>query len=207
MLPVRHRPIRPSDSASSIQPAKFDIPVQAANGDRKGRHLRNASAGCAEAIRANNQALASAAILRYGEMRHPSRPVFDLMLRFAVSEDGRLHSEKYYRTVTEEFAGGTKGDAAHFDFSIRIVVICRVRKRFQEQLIRRQIQKGQVSLFVATKSPDPLLACLICPSKACEIRAGILSARTPQTLRMECEIPVNLALGIGLNLAHPATIT
>ena len=56
-----------------------------------------------EAIRANNQALASAAILRYGEMGHPSRPVFDLMLRFAVSEDGRLHSEKY-RTVTEEFA-------------------------------------------------------------------------------------------------------
>ena len=37
-------------------------------------------------------------------MDHPSRPVFDLMLRFAVSEDGRLHSEKYYRTVTEEFA-------------------------------------------------------------------------------------------------------
>ncbi len=36
-------------------------------------------------------------------MGHPSRPVFDLMLRFAVSEDGRLHSEKY-RTVTEEFA-------------------------------------------------------------------------------------------------------
>ena len=27
-----------------------------------------------------------------------------MMLRFAVSEDGRLHSEKYYRTVTEEFA-------------------------------------------------------------------------------------------------------
>jgi len=26
------------------------------------------------------------------------------MLKYAVSEDGRLHSEKYYRTVTEEFA-------------------------------------------------------------------------------------------------------
>ena len=26
------------------------------------------------------------------------------LLRLAVSEDGRLHSEKYYRTVTEEFA-------------------------------------------------------------------------------------------------------
>ena len=30
--------------------------------------------------------------------------MFDLLLRYAVSEDGRLHAEKYYRTVTEEFA-------------------------------------------------------------------------------------------------------
>jgi hypothetical protein len=30
--------------------------------------------------------------------------VFDLLLRYAVSEDGALHAEKYYRTVTEEFA-------------------------------------------------------------------------------------------------------
>jgi hypothetical protein len=27
-----------------------------------------------------------------------------VLLRFAVSEDGALHAEKYYRTVTEEFA-------------------------------------------------------------------------------------------------------
>ena len=31
--------------------------------------------------------------------------MFDLLLRYAVSEDGALHAEKYYRTVTEEFAG------------------------------------------------------------------------------------------------------
>ena len=30
--------------------------------------------------------------------------MFDLLLRFAVSEDGALHAEKYYRTATEEFA-------------------------------------------------------------------------------------------------------
>jgi hypothetical protein len=30
--------------------------------------------------------------------------VFDLMLRYAVSEDGSLHAEKFYRTVSEEFA-------------------------------------------------------------------------------------------------------
>lgn len=57
-----------------------------------------------EAIRQNEQARAAAAIAIYGEQGHAARPVFDLMLKYAVSEDGRLHSEKYYRTVTEEFA-------------------------------------------------------------------------------------------------------
>ena len=41
---------------------------------------------------------------RYGERGHPARPVFDVLLRYAISEDGRLHGEKYYRTVREEFA-------------------------------------------------------------------------------------------------------
>jgi hypothetical protein len=27
-----------------------------------------------------------------------------MLLRYAISEDGALHAEKYYRTVTEEFA-------------------------------------------------------------------------------------------------------
>ena len=30
--------------------------------------------------------------------------MFDLLLRYAISEDGALHAEKYYRTVSEEFA-------------------------------------------------------------------------------------------------------
>src|SRR5262249_46194299 len=29
--------------------------------------------------------------------------VFDLLLRYAVSEEGALHAEKYYQTVAEEF--------------------------------------------------------------------------------------------------------
>ncbi|MBW3599785.1 MAG: hypothetical protein KY475_21260 [Planctomycetes bacterium] len=57
-----------------------------------------------EAIRDNDQSRAAAAIAIYGEEGHPVRPVFDLMLRYTVSEDGRLHGEKYYQTVTEEFA-------------------------------------------------------------------------------------------------------
>jgi len=57
-----------------------------------------------EAIRGNLQARAAAVIHCYGELGHAPRPVFDLLLRYAVSEDGALHAEKYYRTVTEEFA-------------------------------------------------------------------------------------------------------
>jgi hypothetical protein len=62
--------------------------------------LREAEA----AIKANNQASTSAAVHRYGELGHPARPVFDLLLRYATSQDGALHAEKYYRTVSEEFA-------------------------------------------------------------------------------------------------------
>jgi hypothetical protein len=56
------------------------------------------------AVRENDQFRACALVQRYGELGHSSRLVFDLLLRYAVSEDGRLHAEKYYRTVTEEFA-------------------------------------------------------------------------------------------------------
>lgn len=56
------------------------------------------------AIRENNQVHACAAVHRYGQLNLPSRPVFDLLLKYAISEDGRLHNEKYYRTVCEEFA-------------------------------------------------------------------------------------------------------
>jgi hypothetical protein len=55
------------------------------------------------AIKEKDQAGAAALVHRYGELGHPARPVFDLLLRYAVSEDGSLHAEKYYRTVSEEF--------------------------------------------------------------------------------------------------------
>jgi hypothetical protein len=56
------------------------------------------------AIKEKDQARAAALIHRYGELGHPARGAFDLLLQFAVSEDGALHAEKYYRTVSEEFA-------------------------------------------------------------------------------------------------------
>ena len=62
-----------------------------------------------EAIRGNLQAKASAVIHRYGELGHAPRLVFDLLLRYAVSEDGALHAEKFYRTVSEEFAATRPG--------------------------------------------------------------------------------------------------
>src|SRR5439155_514633 len=62
--------------------------------------LREAEA----AIKDKDQARASAAVHRYGELGFPERPVLDLLLRYAISEDGALHAEKYYRTASEEFA-------------------------------------------------------------------------------------------------------
>ena len=56
------------------------------------------------AIRSNDQVRATAMVAQYGSLGLPARPVFDLLLKYAVSEDGALHAEKYYRTVTEEFA-------------------------------------------------------------------------------------------------------
>jgi hypothetical protein len=61
--------------------------------------LRDAEA----AIRAKDQARVCALVQRYGELGHAPRPVFDLLLKYGISQDGALHAEKYYRTVTEEF--------------------------------------------------------------------------------------------------------
>ena len=57
-----------------------------------------------EAIRGNLQGRASGVVQRYGQLGHDAREVFDLLRRYAISEDGALHAEKFYRTVTEEFA-------------------------------------------------------------------------------------------------------
>jgi hypothetical protein len=56
------------------------------------------------AIRDKDQARACAVVARYGELGHAARPMFDVMLGYATSEDGALHAEKYYRTVSDEFA-------------------------------------------------------------------------------------------------------
>jgi hypothetical protein len=57
-----------------------------------------------EAIRGREQARAAALAQRYLASDRPQRALWDLLLRFAISEDGALHAEKFYRTSVEEFA-------------------------------------------------------------------------------------------------------
>lgn len=56
------------------------------------------------AIREQNQNLACAAVHQYGAAGYEAKRVFDLLLKYAISEDGALHAEKYYRTTSDEFA-------------------------------------------------------------------------------------------------------
>lgn len=56
-----------------------------------------------EAICANEQARACALVNRMAERGQAPEPIFATMLKFAISEDGALHAEKYYRTAYEEF--------------------------------------------------------------------------------------------------------
>lgn len=57
-----------------------------------------------EAVKARDQIFACATVHRYGELGFAPQPVFAMLLKYAISEDGALHAEKYYRTVVEEFA-------------------------------------------------------------------------------------------------------
>jgi hypothetical protein len=54
-------------------------------------------------IRQRMQSHAGAIVHRYGMLGLPEKPVFDLMRRYAVSEDGALHAEKYFQTAWDEF--------------------------------------------------------------------------------------------------------
>ncbi len=54
-------------------------------------------------IRQSMQSHAAAVVQKYGLQGHAPEPVFQLLLRYAVSEDGALHAEKYYQTIWDEF--------------------------------------------------------------------------------------------------------
>jgi hypothetical protein len=56
-----------------------------------------------DAVKHNNQGRAAAAIEIYTEHDYAPEAVFDRMLTYTISEDGRLHGEKYFHTVAEEY--------------------------------------------------------------------------------------------------------
>jgi hypothetical protein len=56
-----------------------------------------------EAIRGNLQGRASAVVRQCDKHGAPEKQIFDTLLRFAVSEDGALHAEKYFQTVWDDF--------------------------------------------------------------------------------------------------------
>ena len=60
-------------------------------------------AECEDAVKANDQGRASAAIEIYGAHGFPVEGVFETLIKYTISEDGRLHGEKFFHTVREEY--------------------------------------------------------------------------------------------------------
>jgi hypothetical protein len=59
-----------------------------------------------EALRGKDQRRAAAVASRYGELGHDAKAIFAKLRQYSVSEDGALHAEKYYQTVSEEYGRG-----------------------------------------------------------------------------------------------------
>lgn len=57
-----------------------------------------------KAIRENNQELSCALAYRFLERGFPDYVLKDQLLTYAISEDGALHAEKFYRTATDEYS-------------------------------------------------------------------------------------------------------
>jgi len=56
------------------------------------------------AVRAQDQARACAVAQQYLNQGHDAQRAFDVLLKFATSEDGALHAEKFFRTTNDEYA-------------------------------------------------------------------------------------------------------
>lgn len=92
---------------AGVQSAPFQTPAYPTDEHRALVTVSDSARLLAEtedAIRHNDQGRATAAVQIYGERGYAVGPVFDLMLKYAVSEDGRLHGEKYFHTVREEYS-------------------------------------------------------------------------------------------------------
>ena len=91
---------------AGLQSEPFQTPAYPTD-EHRAQVKRRDAAGLLEetedAIRHNDQGRAAAGMQIYGENGHAVEPALELMLKYAVSEDGRLHGEKYFHTVREEY--------------------------------------------------------------------------------------------------------
>jgi hypothetical protein len=60
------------------------------------------------AIEANDQSRTCAVVAKYGEEGHAEANVLHILRDYAVSQDGALHAEKYYKTTSDDFANTSK---------------------------------------------------------------------------------------------------
>jgi hypothetical protein len=56
-----------------------------------------------EAIRGKDQRRAAAVAARYGDLGHDPKTILAKLREYSISEDGALHAEKYFQTVSEEY--------------------------------------------------------------------------------------------------------
>jgi hypothetical protein len=56
-----------------------------------------------EALRGKDQKRAAAVASRYGQVGHDATAIFAKLRQYSISEDGALHAEKYFHTVSEEY--------------------------------------------------------------------------------------------------------
>ena len=155
---------------AGIQSAPFTAPAYPTDEHRAVVKVSNAAGLLAEtedAIRHNDQGRATAAIQIYGERGYKVEPVFKLMLKYAVSEDGRLHAEKYYNTVREEY--GTTRRAFRWR---QVVGLARVtasaygynrrrQKRFPRCRLRRRLQTARCRIVKPGPSSHKRTPCQV----------------------------------------------
>jgi len=90
--------------SASHNPFKTDAyPLEDHRKSIKATDAAGLLAECEDAVKVNDQGRASAAIQIYGEKGFPVEGVFQTLIKYTISEDGRLHGEKFFHTVGEEY--------------------------------------------------------------------------------------------------------
>ena len=88
--------------AGALSDTPFPFDVEAI--DPRKRDAARLLAELNASIRSKDQAKAMAVVRCWELAGHSARPVFDCLRQYAISEDGALHAEKYFRTVVEAFS-------------------------------------------------------------------------------------------------------